>query len=342
MIGTRQTPPGRTGRLWLPPLLWLLPLAGLLAWSAASAFADSSLSTVKPLPLATVKPVPLSTVAPPGVETTESKNIAAAAETPAATPGGTTPSGGKAATTPPAASGNPVTNASGSGVAASSLPAAASSGVSGSPPPTAPKSTLPTTPQAALPAKSSIETGAGGEGAALPVGSVTEADTKPEKGSPVRIGSLEPAPLEMEAAIRAARARADNPPQGPYHYLPEGKRDPFSSPLTVRSTPSESEPLRPPIHQKRGNKGPLDAFPLDSLQLVAIVLIEADDQALAMVQDPSGKGHTVRIGDSIGMAGGEIMAIGEGEMSIREPTPTRENPQATRVTTLRLANEETP
>lgn len=60
----------------------------------------------------------------------------------------------------------------------------------------------------------------------------------------------------------------------------------------------------------------LQRFDLDKLKLVAVVVGTATP--MAMVQDPSGKGHTVKIGTLIGKRFGQVKHIRRGEIVVQE------------------------
>ena len=138
----------------------------------------------------------------------------------------------------------------------------------------------------------------------------------------------EPVEVASEPLVRP-------PDPEPYVYLP-GRRDPFKSPLredaeVKAAILAEQKPLRAPE--------PLEQFPLDSLELVAI-LLRVEREPLAMVQDPSGKGYTVRVGNYLGTQEGKIVRIGANEVELVENAPTVEDTLATRTTVLRLRDLE--
>ncbi|MBF0590439.1 MAG: pilus assembly protein PilP [Magnetococcales bacterium] len=137
----------------------------------------------------------------------------------------------------------------------------------------------------------------------------------------------------------------------PFVYRAEGKRDPFVSPFDIISGPTDREssdamPTHPPE--------PLEAFQLDALKLVATMRMGGE--SVAMVSDPSGKGHTVRVGNYMGTRGGRVeeihvgnhqgsccnkpIKISAGGLVLIENMPTPRNPRATRVTVLKLFDEE--
>ncbi|MBF0212080.1 MAG: pilus assembly protein PilP [Magnetococcales bacterium] len=140
-------------------------------------------------------------------------------------------------------------------------------------------------------------------------------------------------------AIHPATASPLPPPAGEEPpYALQGKRDPFQPPAGVEPNPvadGESAP-RAPTRPKE----PLEAFQLDSLKLVAILRSREGWPPAAMVQDPQGKGHLIRIGYHIGMREGVVAEIGDGVVILHEPPPT---PNGTpRIITLRLQEEKSP
>jgi Tfp pilus assembly protein PilP len=125
---------------------------------------------------------------------------------------------------------------------------------------------------------------------------------------------------------------AQEPP--PYIYQAEGKRDPFQVPHGMVSQ-QESGVLKDsgeyiPVRVKEY----LEKFQLDSLKLVAILFQIEGQKSAAMVQDPEGRGHLVRVGRYIGVNEGRISRISDGEITIVEPTLQQKN--KFRTITLRL------
>lgn len=113
-----------------------------------------------------------------------------------------------------------------------------------------------------------------------------------------------PAPKKPEA--KAAEETAAEVVE--YSYSPAGKRDPFRSPtdeLVVVEAPA-ADP----------NCGPLCAWELDQLRVVAVVSGQASP--VAMVEDPSGKGHLLRRGMSIGKRSGKITDIRRDRLIVTE------------------------
>ncbi len=106
----------------------------------------------------------------------------------------------------------------------------------------------------------------------------------------------------------------------PYIYSVEGKRDPFQIPPGMvgrqGGDDAETEEAKPVRIQEY-----LERFQLDSLKLVAILFHIEGQESAAMVQDPEGQGHLVRIGNYLGVNEGRITNITDGEVTIVEPSP---------------------
>jgi type IV pilus assembly protein PilP len=68
--------------------------------------------------------------------------------------------------------------------------------------------------------------------------------------------------------------------------------------------------------QQNKNLTELQRFELDNLNLVAVVVGTATP--MAMVEDPSGKGHTVKIGTLVGKHFGQVKHIRRGEIIVQE------------------------
>ncbi|MBF0462067.1 MAG: pilus assembly protein PilP [Magnetococcales bacterium] len=121
-------------------------------------------------------------------------------------------------------------------------------------------------------------------------------------------------------------------------------RDPFQSP--VAAIPDEAAPLERKAVRK---KEFLESFQMDSLKLVAILFdvntpdaAQTNGKAVAMVEDPEGIGHLVRVGSYLGVNEGKIIQIRAGEVLIEEPAPSVSDPTARHTMTLLLHKPEEP
>lgn len=93
-----------------------------------------------------------------------------------------------------------------------------------------------------------------------------------------------------------------------YTYSPVGKRNPFQSTF---------EAMRPDDRRRRTL---LERYELDQLRLVAVMSGTASPRA--MVEDPAGRGHIVRIGTLVGRNGGQVSRIGRRHIAIHEEVRT--------------------
>lgn len=91
-----------------------------------------------------------------------------------------------------------------------------------------------------------------------------------------------------------------------YSYDAVDRRDPFKTYFDELILEQEEQE----------NLTELQRFDLDKLKLVAVVVGTATP--MAMVQDPSGKGHTVKIGTLIGKRFGQVKHIRRGEIVVQE------------------------
>lgn len=129
------------------------------------------------------------------------------------------------------------------------------------------------------------------------------------------------APKVDKAAEPTDEALADD--RDDYSYSPIGKRDPFRS-LFEDLGKGEDEEERTPLEQ----------FELDQLKLVGIVSRIATPYAL--VEDPQGKGHTLRRGTLIGRNRGRVSQIKPECVVIRERYSTYSGKTATNETEICL------
>lgn len=112
----------------------------------------------------------------------------------------------------------------------------------------------------------------------------------------------QPKPAEPPADTAAE----ENAERLAYSYDAVDRRDPFKTYFDeLMLEQEEQESLTE-----------LQRFDLDKLKLVAVVVGTATP--MAMVQDPSGKGHTVRIGTLIGKRFGQVKHIRRGEIVVQE------------------------
>jgi len=93
----------------------------------------------------------------------------------------------------------------------------------------------------------------------------------------------------------------------PYVYSPVGKRDPFRSALeNVKEDEVRTERIL----------SETEIYDLDQYKLTG--LVTGTSQPLAMVEDPNGVGHGLRIGDRIGKQGGIVRRITKRAVIVRE------------------------
>ena len=126
-----------------------------------------------------------------------------------------------------------------------------------------------------------------------------------------------------------------------FTYQPDGKRDPFQPPaswLERNAVTEEEVAVVPELGRPKRQKEFLEAFHLDSLNLVAILFKVGARNPAAMVQDPEGRGHVVRPGNYIGVNSGRISRITDGAVEIIEPLRNPVGKNTTRTITLRLSD----
>jgi type IV pilus assembly protein PilP len=102
-----------------------------------------------------------------------------------------------------------------------------------------------------------------------------------------------------------------------FSYSPVGKRDPFKSYIAMM--------LQDPNREKKRPKSPTEEYEIGQYQLTG--LLSGTSQPRAVLQDPSGKGHIVKIGTRLGRNGGRITRISSNEIMVveefRAPTGER-------------------
>lgn len=91
-----------------------------------------------------------------------------------------------------------------------------------------------------------------------------------------------------------------------YSYDAVNKRDPFKTYFDELILEE----------QEQENLTELQRFDIDKLKLVAVIVGTATP--MAMVEDPTGKGHTVKIGTLVGKRFGQVKHIRRGEIIVQE------------------------
>lgn len=157
-------------------------------------------------------------------------------------------------------------------------------------------------------------------------------------GNPVTVS----ASPDQEAGHPSQQAGQWNNQRDNHLYRAAGKRDPFQPPQSwiARITPKQPVELDEagrdmPVKPQR-SKEFLETFPIDSIKLVAILFTNQGQQAVAMVEDPEGKGHVIRRGNYLGINEGYITEILATEIIITEPLPGHHDPTARRTIMLPL------
>lgn len=142
--------------------------------------------------------------------------------------------------------------------------------------------------------------------AALAIVPLTGCGGEEDESAPVAATpTLQPAaPAAPDPAAEAAGTGSAD--RLAYSYDAVNRRDPFK-------TYFDELVLE---EQEQENLTELQRFELDKLKLVAVVVGTATP--MAMVEDPSGKGHTVKIGTLVGKRFGQVKHIRRGEIVVQE------------------------
>lgn len=89
-------------------------------------------------------------------------------------------------------------------------------------------------------------------------------------------------------------------------YDPSGKKDPFRS---FDFSPKKASKSDGPLAE-------LEKYSYSELKLTAI--IQGFDSPRAVIEDPTGKGHTISINSKVGRLGGKVVSIDAAKVSILE------------------------
>ncbi len=130
--------------------------------------------------------------------------------------------------------------------------------------------------------------------------------------------------VEVDAGAPDAQVEEEN-----YVYTPVGKRDPFR-PYFLDVKAVKKEDKGTPLTE-------LETFDIEQLRLTSI--ISGVEQPMAMVEDPSGKGHTLIIGTPIGKNGGRVSRIKRDEVIVEEEYIDSEGKRIVSKVVLRIPEE---
>ncbi|MFT4045101.1 MAG: pilus assembly protein PilP [Solimonas sp.] len=137
------------------------------------------------------------------------------------------------------------------------------------------------------------------------------------------------------AEVKARRSKDIEPipqvkPYQPFEYVAGGRRDPFV--FVEHDQVSNPNAPHPDLHR---NKEPLEEFPLDALRMVGT--ISTPKGSYALIKAPDAVVHRVSIRNHLGQNYGEIVAITESEISLRELVPDGFGGWAQRTASLALS-----
>ena len=121
-----------------------------------------------------------------------------------------------------------------------------------------------------------------------------------DSGPAPRAAAVKPAAKKTAAATTASAAGSEIQTTVPYSYNPVSKRDPFRSPDEIRAS-------RTVAGLEGGCAEPLCQWDLEQLTLVAVVT--GDANAIAMLEDPQGRGYIVHRASRVGKLGGKVTNI---------------------------------
>lgn len=92
-------------------------------------------------------------------------------------------------------------------------------------------------------------------------------------------------------------------PEPPFHYDPSSRKDPFRPFFALDDV-------------ERPGTGPLGMFELEQLRLTAVIVGTATPTA--MIEDPTGMGHLIRVGSLVGKDNAQVKHIRRGEIILEQ------------------------
>jgi type IV pilus assembly protein PilP len=148
----------------------------------------------------------------------------------------------------------------------------------------------------------------------LSLANMAACDDEPAPAPPASAAQPEgeKASAEAKEAPAEPQPKPAAEPQPPvYSYDPIGKRDPFRSYLAELADKGREQ-----TPQRRTE--PTEEYELDQFRLTAIVT--GTSQPRAMVEDPTERGHVLRIGSRLGKHGGRVTRISATGIVVTEET----------------------
>lgn len=104
-----------------------------------------------------------------------------------------------------------------------------------------------------------------------------------------------------------------------FTYSVQGERSPFEPDSRLRPEPEGGGGGNGPTPDFDRRQEYLERFPLDGIEMQGI--LQMGGQLFAIVNDPEGTVHRVTVGNHLGENFGEIIAISESEIVLRELVP---------------------
>jgi type IV pilus assembly protein PilP len=133
-------------------------------------------------------------------------------------------------------------------------------------------------------------------------------------------GTLSPAPAQTPK-----KKSLEEILQSPFAYRRQNRQDPFLPFLTEATGPTQLTPTE---------DAPLTGMQLfEPGQLTLVAILFSGQEAIAMVEDSTGMGHTIKVKDKIGRRG-EVKAIVPNTVVIEEASQTTSG--STRLTTTEM------
>lgn len=118
-------------------------------------------------------------------------------------------------------------------------------------------------------------------------------------------------------------------PASPFPYESTGLRDPFQAPVPERNRGDHREAAAPDLRRARTA---LEGFAMEELRMVGT--LSGQGARCALVRDPGGLVHAVRVGDYVGRDFGQVQAIGDAGLVLHEAIADGAGDWVTRTRTL--------
>lgn len=131
-------------------------------------------------------------------------------------------------------------------------------------------------------------------------------------GQIVKTQAPQPIKIDTPPPPDAAKKKDAEASAKVFRYVSVGRRDPFRTYLAEQALEQAKSSGR--------RRSDTELFGTEAFRVT--LLVTGTSQPMAMVEDPSGKGHLLRVGTRIGLNNGRVRTIAQNTVTIEEEVTT--------------------